>query len=256
MSPLPFMPAKWLNRFELKPGRWVYVPAPEARASGIAIKAGCERLWSPPDYFYHLQSGGHVAALRSHIGSNIFFKADIQNFFGSINRTRVTRCLKSKFSYRVAREWAVASTVQDPGRKSTTLPYGFVQSQLLASLCLFESALGKVLHRINGQNGTAVSIYVDDIIVSTRDAALLEKLYGDVVLAADRSRFILNPAKSTAPSPQISAFNILMSEAQMSIEPTRLSAFASALALGATPSQRQGILGYVNSVCPAQLSAL
>src|SRR6188474_2119178 len=114
------MPAKWLNRFELKPGRWVYVPAADTRASGIAIKAKVEKLWSPPNYFYHLRSGGHVAALRSHTGNNIFFKADIQNFFGSINRTRITRCLKSKISYKVAREWAVASTVQDPGSDSTT----------------------------------------------------------------------------------------------------------------------------------------
>lgn len=85
---------------------------------------------------------------------------------------------------------------------------------------------------------------------------ILEKLHADVCLGAERSRFILNPAKSTAPSPQISAFNILVSEAQMSIEPTRLAEFASALALGATPSQKQGIRNYVNSVCPAQLSAL
>jgi len=250
------MPAKWLNRFELKPGRWVYVPAADTRASGIAIKAKVEKLWSPPNYFYHLRSGGHVAALRSHTGNNIFFKADIQNFFGSINRTRITRCLKSKISYKVAREWAVASTVQDPGSDSTTLPYGFVQSQLLASLCLSESALGRVLHRINGKNDAAVSVYVDDIIVSSRDAPLLEKLHADVVLGANRSRFILNPVKSTAPSPQISAFNILVSEAQMSIEPTRLAEFAATLAVGATPSQKQGILNYVNSVCPAQLGAL
>ena len=150
----------------------------------------------------------------------------------------------------------MASTVRDPDSACTTLPYGFVQSQLLASLCLDESALGRVLHTIDGRNGAAVSVYVDDIIVSTRDAALLDILYAEVVLAAERSRFVLNPVKSTDPSPQISAFNILVSEAQMSIEPTRLAQFASALASGATPSQRQGILNYVNSVCPAQTGAL
>ena len=84
------MPAKWLNRFELKPGRWVYVPAADARALGIVIKSEVHRLWSPPRYFYHFQHGGHVAALRSHTANNIFFKIDIQNFFGSINRTRIT----------------------------------------------------------------------------------------------------------------------------------------------------------------------
>lgn len=250
------MPAKWLNRFQLKPGRWVYVPAADTRAAGIRIKAEVEQVWTPPDYYFHLQSGGHVAALRSHVGSNVFLKADIQNFFGSINRTRVTRCLRSRLGYKRAREWAVVSTIQDPGSKSATIPYGFVQSQLLASLCLYESALGRLLHRLHGSPAVAVAVYVDDIIISTRDASLLQAIHAELRIAADRSRLIFNATKSTEPAPEVSAFNILLSEASMTIEVARLEAFASALAAGATPSQRRGIEAYVTSVCPTQLSAI
>jgi hypothetical protein len=251
------MPAKWSNRFELKPGRWVYVPTADARSSGIAIKHSIEAKWAVPDYYYHLQRGGHVAAIRSHLGNSWFLRADIQNFFGSINRTRVTRCLKPMFGYKVAREYAVASTVQHPGEKGKpSLPYGFIQSQLLASICLHESALGRFLRKIQGKAGTSVSVYVDDIIASTPDPEHLDAIYAGLGAAAKRAELVLNPQKGLPPARQISAFNILLSEAAMSIEPARLAKFAEDLAAGASASQKRGIFGYVASVCPAQLSAL
>ncbi len=147
------MPATWLNRFELKAGRWVYVPTPEARASGAEIKRQIEKEWSPPDYYLHLQKGGHIAALRSHIGNNIFLKADVQNFFGSINRTRVTRCLKTKFSYETAREFATASTVTDRGIHGARYPMASCSRSRYASLCLSASALGRLLRQVHGKHG-------------------------------------------------------------------------------------------------------
>jgi hypothetical protein len=251
------MPAKWSNRFELKPGRWVYVPTEDARSTGIAIKHSIEAKWAVPDYYYHLQSGGHVAAIRSHLGNSWFLRADIQNFFGSISRTRITRCLKPMFGYTVAREYAVASTVQHPGEKGkASLPYGFIQSQLLASICLHESALGRFLHRVHGKAGVSASVYVDDIIASAPEPEHLEEIYAGLGLAAKRAQLVLNPQKGTPPTRQISAFNILLSEAAMSIEPARLTKFAEDLAAGTSASQKRGILAYVASVCPAQLSGL
>jgi hypothetical protein len=250
------MPARWLNRFELKPGRWVYVPTEDARDSGLDIKRRLEKRWAPPDYYFHLQKGGHVAALRTHLGNSYFLRADIQNFFGSINRTRVTRCLKPRVGYDTAREWAIQSTVLHPGGKKITLPYGFVQSQLLASLCLSESALGRCLKRIHDEGGAVVSVYVDDVIVSAPEQSHLDSIHSEILASADRSRFALNSAKSSGPASQVSAFNILLSEACMNIEAARLAEFASLLASSATPSQRQGILAYVASVSPTQLSEL
>jgi len=251
------MPPKWANRFELKPERWVYVPTADARSTGIAIKHSIEAKWAVPDYHYHLQSGGHVAAIRSHLGNSRFLRADIENFFRSISRTRVTRCLKPMFGYKLAREYAVASTVQHPGEKGKpSLPYGFIQSQLLASVCLHESALGRFLLKLHGKAGVSVSVYVDDIIVSTSDPEHLDAIYAELGVAAKRAGLVLNPQKCLPPARQISAFNILLSEAVMSIEPARLAIFAQDLAAGASASQRSGILGYVASVCPAQLSGL
>jgi hypothetical protein len=60
------MPAKWQHRFERKSGRWVFVPSPEARATGIEIKMLAESRWRAPRHFFHLHSGRNVAALRCH----------------------------------------------------------------------------------------------------------------------------------------------------------------------------------------------
>src|SRR5262245_45013433 len=139
------MPApKWSTKFPLKPGKWVFVPTNETVKVGREIKKAVEKYWKKrPRYFYHLRAGGHIAALRSHLGNSTFVRLDITDFFGSINRSRITRCLVPMVGFKKAREWANASTVIDPGNpKRWIVPFGFVQSPILASLCLEQSALG------------------------------------------------------------------------------------------------------------------
>jgi hypothetical protein len=87
-----------------------------------------------------------------------------------------------------------------------------------------------------------VSVYVDDVIVSAYDADQLETVYAKIQVASVRSRVILSPLKSAAPALQVSAFNILLSEASMSITPQRLAEFSAVLAEGVSDSQRRGIL--------------
>ena len=96
------MNPKWSSKFELKPGKWVFVPTPEAVTTGKKIKKTIEKCWRPPAYFFHLRVGGHVEALRSHLNHDNFLRVDIKDFFGSISRTRVTRCLGSTCSQRGA----------------------------------------------------------------------------------------------------------------------------------------------------------
>jgi hypothetical protein len=108
------MNPKWSSKFELKPGKWVFVPTAQAVLEGKKIKREIEKCWKPPSYYFHLKSGGHVEALRMHRAHENFLRIDIRDFFGSINRTRVTRCLKEKFKYATARSFAHASTVPDP----------------------------------------------------------------------------------------------------------------------------------------------
>lgn len=248
------MNPKWSSRFELKPGRWVFVPTLEAIALGKQIKKRLESAWTPPSYYFHLRKGGHVAALKSHMDHSSFLHVDIQDFFGNINRTRVTRCLKLIVGYKLARDWATASTVAHPAVNTCTIvPYGFVQSQIIAALCLSESALGTCLDKIRRNDAVAVSVYVDDIIVSTSDPQLCITLFDLLKVAASRARFTLT---EQAPSSQITAFNIELSRNLLLVGRARLQEFSAALAKATTDAQRKGILKYVASVNASQSSAL
>lgn len=185
-----------------------------------------------------------------------FLRIDIQDFFGSINRTRVTRGLKDKFPYNVAREYANASTVPDPSVKRMMVPFGFVQSQIVAAVCLAESALGIYLDKLNANPNVELTVYVDDIIVSSSDNALLEQVLNDIQAAADRAHFVLNTSKQEGPEAMITAFNVTLTSGNMEVEPERLKLFEQALATASSEYQRAGIKAYVTSVNSTQGLAL
>lgn len=251
------MNPKWSSKFELRPGKWVFVPTASALLEGKRIKKALEKCWKPPSYYFHLRAGGHVEALRSHLAHDNFLHIDIQNFFGSISRTKVTRCLKDKFSYAIARSYANASTVADPANaKRSIVPFGFVQSQIIAAVCLAESALGINLDKISLNPAVALSVYVDDIIVSTSDAALLAQVLKDIEIAAEKAHFVLNADKQEGPATAITAFNIVLAKGSMNIDADRIKKFEEALASATSNSQREGIKSYVASVNVAQALAM
>lgn len=252
------MPAKWLHKFERKPGRWVFEPSPEARAEGIEVKELVESRWKAPSYYFHLRQGGHVAALHRHQRNSCFIKVDIADFFGSVSRSRVSRVLKEFFSHTEARRMATASTVQhpeDPARQ--ILPYGFVQSPLLASLVLHKSALGKWLDELRRDRRFVVTVYVDDIIVSGTDAAELGSVLTTLKAKAQRSRLPFSDEKEQGPAGSISAFNIeLAAGSALSVLPPKLAEFRDAFQASTSELQRAGIQGYVRSVNPVQADTL
>lgn len=251
------MVPKWSSKFELKPGKWVFVPTEESKATGAKIKAAIQGCWSPPPYYYHLRSGGHVEAVKSHLGHTTFLHVDIQDFFGSINRSRVTRNLKAKVSYEVAREIANASTVRHPDEKSRyIIPYGFVQSQIMAALCLDQSRLGTYLDKVYKSEDVALSVYVDDIIVSCNDIDHANTILDRLNSAAKSAGFTLNPGKQQGPAAEITAFNILVANASMEIDAQRLAKFVEALAATSSEHEKNGILSYVKSVNVAQSDSL
>ena len=183
-----------------------------------------------------------------HLKHTQFLRVDIQDFFGSINRTRVTRCLKDKFSYSVAREFANASTVPDPRFKRMMVPFGFVQSQIVAAVCLAESALGIYLDKLNTNPDIRLTVYVDDIIVSSSDSALLDQVLNDIQVAANKAQFVLNTMKQEGPAAIITAFNVTLTSGNMEIEPERLKLFEEALSEATSKHQQDGIKAYVMSV--------
>ena len=248
------MPAKYSSKFQLKPEVWVFVPTLPSLKLGEEIKTLLEKRWKAPSYYFHLRKGGHVAALRSHFSHKYFLHLDIQNFFGSINKSRVTRNLKKFFPYLTARDFANHSTVVHPETKKTVLPFGFVQSPIIASLCLEQSALGSHLDKLHKTAEISVSVYVDDIVISADNEAAITAIKEQTIYAAEQSLFSLNEKKSEGPSLQITAFNIQLSNAMMNITPEKMREFKKTYGDSSSEDQRRGILGYISSVNYDQLS--
>jgi Reverse transcriptase (RNA-dependent DNA polymerase) len=243
------MISRWIEKFELKPGVWVFVPTEETREEGQAIKSLIRARWEPPSCYFHLQPGGHVAALKSHLQSTIFIHLDIKNFFGSINRSRITRTLKGLVSYKEAAEIAKKSTVSNPSDpKKPMLPFGFVQSPILASICLHKSALGKQLEKIAQQDDMKVSVYVDDLVISTTDEQKAQDAMARLKAAAQKAGFTLNESKQQGPSGSITAFNISLANHELLITPERIKKFSAVLVDTESTFQKAGIVRYISTV--------
>ncbi|MGH7455587.1 MAG: reverse transcriptase domain-containing protein, partial [bacterium] len=119
-------------------------------------------------FFFHLRKGGHVAALHEHRRNRYFARIDLKNFFYSISRNRVARALH-EIDIPRAGFYAKFSCVKNPYDEPTcptyALPYGFVQSPVLATLVLSRSVLGCYLRAI--QSDVTLSVYMDDIAISS-----------------------------------------------------------------------------------------
>lgn len=254
---MPFV-ERWRHKFQIKPGSWVFVPTDKAIEYGTKVKTLIEEKWFAPKYYFHLRDGGHVQALHSHIDSSYFVHLDIKNFFGCVNRSRVTRCVKEYLPYRDAREIANLSTVRLPESESKDfiLPFGFVQSPILASLCLNKSKLGKVLHDLEKSISTIVSVYMDDIVVSGNDAETLTDAMKQIKLAAERSRFFLNSEKEEGPAKKVTAFNVELSNQCLELTQERVDRFIASYLETNNIHRKKGILGYVSSVNREQAKSL
>ncbi|WP_131670273.1 reverse transcriptase domain-containing protein [Pseudomonas parakoreensis] len=245
---------KWLSRFRLKSSTWVYVPTLETLKEGAFFKKLIELKWFPPSNYYHLKNGGHVEAVKCHLGGKYFVCVDIKKFFNSINRSRITRELKPYFGYEKSRAIAMESTVSIPlvAGQIFALPFGFVQSTIIASLCLRKSSLGKTIDSLNKSEGVRVSVYVDDIIVSTQCLEKAEAALLMIQKSAERSGFLLNQEKSQGPCDSITVFNIELRQGFMSIVDWRFNELLFNYKEALSEKQKTGIWGYVNSVSPVQ----
>lgn len=225
------------------------MPSEEGRVLGLTLRREVEKVWHAPNFYFHLKKGGHVAAIQQHLSSTSFVRLDLTNFFGSITATRITRSLRSKLGYVRAREIALLSTISLPGFPgSRSLPYGFVQSPLLASLCLAESALGRQLERISLEHDIRVSVYVDDIIVSGKNSDQIAFIKGKLEGAASRADMKFNILKGQGPAPKITAFNIELSQDAMRVTPMRFFEFQKRYRTDPDEKVRKALLAYVSTV--------
>ena len=241
---------KWISKFKIKEHAWVFVPTEDTIRKGESIKQDILEKWKSPNCFYHLKSGGHVRALKEHSKNTIFLHVDIQNFFGNINRSRITRSLKQYFGYEKARDIASESTLLLPesSHKQYILPFGYVQSPIIASVCLSKSALGKYLISLARSADFVVTIYMDDIIVSGNDLTQMHAVLNEIRLLSDRSKFPINENKLEGPTSKIIAFNIKLSHESLQITPRRIESLKASFEISDNQNQRKGIVGYVSSV--------
>jgi hypothetical protein len=188
-------------------GKILYAANDGADRRGDLIIEFCEREVNFPLCFYHYRKGGHVVALHGHLKNTIFFKIDIQNFFYSISRNRVAAALhQSGFPW--ARSFAKWSSVRNPYPTGPRycLPIGFKQSPALASLVLMHSPIMAMVEAAEGA-GAFVSIYLDDLIVSANDEAVLQELFAGFLKAFEEANLAPNPAKVVSPTGEIIVFN-------------------------------------------------
>lgn len=212
------------NRFKAR-GKFIYEPTPGCVRRGEQVIRFIERSVAFPDYFYHFASGGHVAALHAHIGNQLFFKIDIQNFFYAIARNRIHRAL-AHWGMAGAPTFAMWSTVRSPysdGPKYV-LPIGFIQSPHIASLVLLQSPLIEAIERVR-ERGVLVSVYLDDIVGSHSDIALLTQCYEELRQACADANFVTNPEKLTPPSAAIVAFNCDVKHGSAEVTDARIAKF-------------------------------
>ena len=204
-------------------GKPVFSPSDRGRRIGQDVKHRVEDTYRFDDFYYHLRRGGHVAALHSHRTSTYFCKIDIENFFYSIARNRVVRALRSIEIPRATHygKWScVKNPYDDP---SYALPYGFVQSPILATLVLAISEVGCTIHRF-AENLT-VSVYVDDISLSSNDLPLLQARYCELLQAVDDANFRVNADKCIAPRRDITVFNCILRNGETMVTPDRVEEF-------------------------------
>lgn len=192
-------------RFERPNGKPVFAPSKMGRRIGRQLKQRIELRYKPDHFYYHLREGGHVAAIHTHREKKYFARLDLENFFYSIARNRVARAIQG-LGFARGQYYAKWSTVKNPyAPPSYALPYGFVQSPILASLVLSKSSLGSFLREIDGL--VNVSVYVDDIAISGNNRRVLERTYRKMRRKVAESEFTINEAKSAAPGTSFELFN-------------------------------------------------
>jgi hypothetical protein len=243
-----------LTNYDLKyqtRGRWIFVPTDQCERKGRRIVKFFSRF-KFPDYFFHYSPGGHVAAMHKHLKNELFFKIDIQSFYYSIARMRVTRALRSH-GYQGANTLAMWSTVRNPypGPHAHVLPIGFVQSPLLASLVLLKSPVAAAIEGAIAK-GVCVSVYMDDFVGSHNDVATLETAYADIRDACVAAGLVPNPAKLVAPTAAITAFNCDLTFGSANVSAERVAKYYARE--DRTPASDASFTQYLNLVAAANIA--
>lgn len=241
---------KWIHRVNGKNGKWIFVPSEHSRVYGKFVVKRVRLEWLPPKYFYHLRGGGHLSAIDAHLKNKYFSRLDIENFFGSITASRITRVLKPYLGYELSREIAKQSTVRVPGstKKELMLPFGFVQSAILASICLDKSSLGIFLNKVKNDKTISLSVYMDDILISSNNKQKLVEVTEEIKKSICRSSWLSNIKKEVIASESITAFNIDVAQNKRYVNQEKLKQLEFDFYQAESVAKKNGISSYVKKV--------
>jgi hypothetical protein len=209
----------------LKNGKPIFVPNDFSIALGTKLKRKVAKKYNFDRFIYHFKDGSHVVALHRHRENAFFCRVDISRFFYSIRRNRVKRNLK-EIGVAKPEYYAKWSTVKNPfDDGGYVLPYGFVQSPILATLVLAESAIGGYLRGLPEE--ITPSVYMDDICLSGQDQAELKVAFDGLITAVAEAGFTLNDQKTREPAAQIDIFNCSLEKGSTAVLPERIDEFFS-----------------------------
>lgn len=207
----------------LRKGKPVFVPTTIGRRIGAEIKGRVENAYTFDCMYWHLREGGHVAAMHHHRDHRLFARIDISRFFYSVSRRRVQSAL-ARIGIDKPRFYAKWSTVTNPyGDPKYALPYGFVQSPILASLVIAASNVGSCLRSL--PTTVNVAVYMDDISLSSDDDAALQQAFASVLAVLDEEGFVVSTEKLRPPSPAMDIFNCDLAQGRATVRPTRVAEF-------------------------------
>ncbi len=227
-----------------KNGKPIFAPSEKGEEWGRKIKRRVGKLYKFDHFVYHFKDGSHVKALHNHRKNTYFCRVDIERFFYSIRRNRLKRALRD-IGVRKAEEFAKWSTVKNPYEGGGyVIPYGFIQSPILATLVLVSSTVGAYLRSLDG-NVITISVYMDDICLSSNDESALWAAFEGLKEAVAKAGFTLKADKTRAPARVIDVFNCSLENGTTAVLPDRVAEFFS---LPRTPASVEGFETYVDIV--------
>jgi reverse transcriptase-like protein len=167
-------------------------------------------------------TGGTCCRLRPHENNSWLAVIDLENLYDHVTRAKVHRALANiGFSRAAAFKVAGESTIRQ-GEKYL-LPRGFRQSPMLAALVLEQSLFGSYLCK--GFYRSTITVFSDDIILSSNDRDELQEEYRHIVSLLRRSNFPINPIKSQSPRREVVVFNMRVSQGGLSFIDERMWKF-------------------------------
>ena len=207
--------------------------------------------WQPNAAFSTLAKRAHVAAVRTHYENKWLAVIDLNKFFDHVTRAKIFRALLSiGFSQSEAFRIAGQSTVRQD--EKYTLPRGFRQSSLLATLVLEKSLFGSML--TTGRFESTITVYGDDIIFSSNDFDILAREHSAAIELLRVSNFPINPAKTQTARREVEIFNFRVSQRSVRFTDQRMWKFVEQAASSghAEAGYLQAFGDYVRSIDPEQ----